>query len=165
VDRSTSVTEALRICSDVHPHYHHGALAIVHTPTDIFPNIDIPVVSICSRTQGSCALASVLHHRLGRRLQLRQVLEGVLIARSLRPLPDIYRTGIVVPLTVCFWNQLETPYSVEVGVGVILDRAPKIQRPTNRGLFEGREEPANDGDLVQKQPPVAGDDMDDVFLN
>ena len=109
--------------------------------------------------------ASVLNHRLGRRLQLRQVLEGVLIARSSRRLPDVYRTGMVVPITVCFWDQLDTPYSVEVGVGVILDKAPKILRPTNPGLFEGRGEPANDRSLVQKQTPVASDDMDDVSLN
>jgi hypothetical protein len=110
--------------------------------------------------------ASVLNHQLGRRLQRRQILEGVLIARSLRRLPDIYRTGMVVPITVHFWDQLDTPYSVVVGVGVTLDKAPKIPRPTdNRGLFEEREEPANDRNLIQKQPRAAGDDTDDVLLN
>jgi hypothetical protein len=44
VDRSTGVTAALRVCGDgqIHP----DPMAIVRTPTDIFPNIDIPVFSI-----------------------------------------------------------------------------------------------------------------------
>ncbi|MDP9161623.1 MAG: hypothetical protein M3O09_15500, partial [Acidobacteriota bacterium] len=105
--------------------------------------------------------ASVLNHRLGRCLQPRQVLEGVLIARTLRRLPDFYQTGMVVPITVCFWDQLDTPYSVEVGVGVILDKAPKILRTTNPGLFEGREEPANELNVMEKQAPAVNIYTDD----
>ena len=52
--------------------------------------------------------ASVLNHRLGRRLQVRQLLEGVLIARISGRLPDFNQTGMVMPITVCFWDQLET---------------------------------------------------------
>ncbi len=33
---------------------------------------------------------------------------------------------MVVPITVCFWDQLDTSYSVEVGVGVTLDENTKF---------------------------------------
>jgi multidrug efflux pump subunit AcrB len=46
VDRSTCITAALHLCGCGHTYPHHGGLAIVRTPTDIFPNINIPVVSI-----------------------------------------------------------------------------------------------------------------------
>jgi multidrug efflux pump subunit AcrB len=46
VDCSTSVAAALHVCGYGHTYPHHGSLAIVRTRTDIFPNIDIPVVSI-----------------------------------------------------------------------------------------------------------------------
>ncbi len=51
---------------------------------------------------------SVLNHQLGRRLQTHQRQEGVLIARTSGRLPDFYQTGMVVPITVCFWDQLDT---------------------------------------------------------
>ena len=108
---------------------------------------------------------SVLNHQLGRRWQAHQRQEGVLIARTSGRLPDFYQSGMVVPITVCFWDQLDTPYSVKAGVGVILDKAAKIPRPTNRGLFEGRKELANEANLIQNPPPAAGDDTNDVFLN
>jgi hypothetical protein len=99
-------------------------------------------------------------------LQTHQRQEGVLIARPSERLPDFYQTGMVVPITVCFWDQLDTPYSIKVGVGVILNKAPKIPRPTNnRGLFERLEEPADYGDSIKKESPVVTDDTNDVFLN
>ena len=51
---------------------------------------------------------SVLNHQLGRRLQTHQRQEGVLIARTSGRLPDFNQTGMVMPITVCFWDQLET---------------------------------------------------------
>ena len=46
MDRSTRVTASIYVCGGGHTHRHHGGFAIVRTPTDIFPNINIPVVSI-----------------------------------------------------------------------------------------------------------------------
>ena len=46
VDRSTRITTALYVCGHVHAIVIMGGLAIFRTPTDIFPNINIPVVSI-----------------------------------------------------------------------------------------------------------------------
>jgi multidrug efflux pump subunit AcrB len=46
VDRQTSITPTLHLRGSVDSHPGHGLLAIFRTPTDIFPNIDIPVVSI-----------------------------------------------------------------------------------------------------------------------
>ncbi len=46
MDRSTSVTSALYVCGDVYPHSRDGDGCDLPPPTDIFPNINIPVVSI-----------------------------------------------------------------------------------------------------------------------
>lgn|SRR5258705_5738045 len=46
MDRSTSVTAAVHVCSDGHTYPRYGDAGNRSYPTDIFPNIDIPVVSI-----------------------------------------------------------------------------------------------------------------------
>jgi multidrug efflux pump subunit AcrB len=52
VDSSTSAAATLYLRGRVHSHPNYGGLAIVRTPSDIFPTLDIPVVSIIGNYNG-----------------------------------------------------------------------------------------------------------------
>jgi multidrug efflux pump subunit AcrB len=55
VDCSVSLPASLHIRGLVHSASHHGPVTILRTPTDIFPNINIPVVSVVWQYSGLSA--------------------------------------------------------------------------------------------------------------
>src|SRR5258705_5870819 len=55
VDCSTTITTAVHLRSYVYTHPSNRCALNFRTPTDIFPNIDIPVVSIISSFNGMVA--------------------------------------------------------------------------------------------------------------
>ncbi|GAC1515283.1 MAG: hypothetical protein NVS1B11_31980 [Terriglobales bacterium] len=79
----------------------------------------------------------VLNHRLQRRLNFREILEGVLLLRTSEKLSDFYGNGTAVPVSFSFFDQLDNRYSVAVSLPVILDQGPK-RRSQSTGLFAGR---------------------------
>ena len=66
-----------------------------------------------------------------------QMVDGVILASGLEPVPDEYRTGAIVPFQLTFTDSLE--HEIGVGAELYVDRAAKHKiaavRPRSNGLF------------------------------
>ena len=86
---------------------------------------------ICQLGQCSYLKTEVLNDRFPLRFHRRGLIDGVILATGLKPIPPEYVQGMTVPIKLAFWDQFRNEIRVESKLCV--DRSttprPKMMRP------------------------------------
>lgn len=67
---------------------------------------------LCRLGQCQYHKSEVLNDRFPLKLASGSMVEGVILATGLKPIPMQYRQGMIMPFTLIFWDQLGNPISV-----------------------------------------------------
>jgi hypothetical protein len=96
----------------------------ITTKTD--DQIELEFVDLAGRLckLGQCQYykSEVLNDRFPLKLARDSMVEGVILATGLKPIPGQYRQGMIMPFTLTFWDQLGNPISV-VDATLSVDRS------------------------------------------
>jgi hypothetical protein len=76
---------------------------------------------------GQCSYlkAEVLNDRFPLRVHRRDLIEGVILATGLKPIPQEYVQGMTVPLQLTFWDQFGDEFSAEAMLSVDRSTTPR----------------------------------------
>jgi len=87
---------------------------------------------LCRLGQCQYYKPEVLNHRFPLKLASGSVVEGVILATGLKPIPRQYRQGMIMPFTLTFWDQLGNPISVVEAAGSVDRSTTPRQRLVRR---------------------------------
>ena len=107
---------------------------ILLEPCEVTTEFDRQIVLECSApgglvcTLGQCSYleAEVLNDRFPLRFHRRgHLIEGVILATGLKPIPEEYVQGMTVPLQLTFWDQFGNEFSAEPMLSIDRSTTPR----------------------------------------
>ena len=107
---------------------------------------------VCELGQCCYGKSEVLNDRFPLKFKQRgSMVEAVILATGLKPIPARYLQGMTVPFTLTFWDQFAIPIGLEDGLSV--DRSttprPRLARPERSVLDQG--------EIPESREPFGGD--------
>ena len=95
---------------------------------------------VCKLGQCWYSKSEVLNDRFPLRFKQRgSMVEAVILATGLKPIPAQYLQGMIMPFTLTFWDQFAVPIGVEDGLSVDRSTTPRQRRvrPEHSVLDQG----------------------------
>jgi hypothetical protein len=106
---------------------------------------------VCELGQCWYRKSEVLNDRFPLKFKRGSMLEAVILATGLKPIPARYLQGMIMPFTLTFWDQFAIPIGVEDGLSVDRSTTPRQRRVRpERSLLDPEE-------ILESREPIGGD--------
>jgi hypothetical protein len=107
---------------------------------------------VCELGQCWYRKSEVLNDRFPLKFKRRgSMVEAVILATGLKPIPARYLQGMIMPFTLTFWDQFAIPIGIEEGLSVDRSTTPRQRRVRPERSLLAPEE------ILESREPIGGD--------